>query len=199
DEHGRVKVQFPWDLLGEHNEHSSCWIRVSQGWAGTAWGSMSIPRVDQEVIVDFLEGDPDQPVITGRTYHNLNVPPYELPANKTRMTIRSKTHKGDGFNELRFEDEKGQEEIFVQAEKDYKRFIKNNEESEIQADLKVNVAKSSQKNAKSVLIETADFIEFKVGGSSIKITPNGIEVSATKVDVKGSAIVDIQGGLTKIN
>ncbi|VAW45244.1 hypothetical protein MNBD_GAMMA03-1602 [hydrothermal vent metagenome] len=81
----------------------------------------------------------------------------------------------------------------------YKRFIKNNEESEIQADLKVSVAKSSQKNAKSVLIETADFIEFTVGSSTLKITPNGIEVSAIKVDVKGSAIVDIQGGLTKIN
>jgi type VI secretion system secreted protein VgrG len=199
DEYGRVKVQFPWDLQGEHNEHSSCWIRVSQGWAGTAWGSMSIPRVGQEVIVDFLEGDPDQPVITGRTYHSVNVPPYELPANKTRMTIRSKTHKGDGFNELRFEDEKGQEEIFIQAEKDYKRFIKNNEESEVQANLKVKVAQSSQKSAKSALIEAADFIEFKVGGSSIKITPNGIEMSATKVDVKGSAIVDIKGGLTKIN
>ncbi|MCF6345431.1 MAG: type VI secretion system tip protein VgrG [Thiomicrorhabdus sp.] len=199
DEHGRVKVQFPWDLQGENNEHSSCWIRVSQGWAGTAWGSMSIPRVGQEVIVDFLEGDPDQPVITGRTYHSVNVPPYELPAHKTRMTIRSKTHKGDGFNELRFEDEKGKEEVFIQAEKDYKRLIKNNEESEVQADLKVVVAKSSQKSAKSALMEAADFIEFKVGNSSIKITPNGIEMSATKVDVKGSAIVDIKGGLTKIN
>ncbi|WP_205190374.1 type VI secretion system tip protein TssI/VgrG, partial [Burkholderia sp. LMG 13014] len=89
DEYGRVKVQFPWDRQGQHNEHSSCWIRVAQNWAGALWGHMAIPRIGQEVIVDFFDGDPDQPVITGRTYNCLQLPPYELPRHKTRMTIKS--------------------------------------------------------------------------------------------------------------
>ncbi|MFW5444270.1 MAG: type VI secretion system Vgr family protein, partial [Methylococcaceae bacterium] len=118
DEHGRVKIQFPWDLEGQYDDHSSCWVRVSQGWAGVSWGNIAIPRIGQEVIVSFLEGDPDQPIITGRTYHDYNKPPYTLPANKTRMTIKSKTHKGEGFNELRFEDEAGKEQVFIHAQKD---------------------------------------------------------------------------------
>ncbi|WP_162541435.1 type VI secretion system Vgr family protein, partial [Aggregatibacter aphrophilus] len=118
DEWGRVKIQFPWDRLGNNDEHSSCWVRVSQGWAGAQFGAMMIPRIGHEVIVDFLEGDPDQPIITGRTYHSTTEPPYNLPEHKTRMTIKSKTHKGNGFNELRFEDEKDREEIFIHAEKD---------------------------------------------------------------------------------
>ena len=131
DEHGRVKVQFTWDLKGENNEHSSCWIRVAQGWAGAGWGAMAIPRIGQEVIVDFLEGDPDQPIITGRTYHAVNTPPYGLPANKTRMSIKSQTHKGEGFNELRFEDENGKEEVFIHAQKDQNNVVLNDETTEV--------------------------------------------------------------------
>ncbi|VAW92917.1 VgrG protein, partial [hydrothermal vent metagenome] len=131
DEHGRVKVQFPWDREGQRNEHASCWIRVSQGWAGAGWGAVAIPRIGQEVIVDFLEGDPDQPIITGRTYHAANVPPYPLPANKTRMSIKSKTHKGAGFNELRFDDEKDKEEVFIHAQKDQNNVVLNDETTEI--------------------------------------------------------------------
>ncbi|PXX11708.1 type VI secretion system secreted protein VgrG [Paraburkholderia tropica] len=118
DEWGRVKVQFPWDRLGNNDEYSSCWIRVAQNWAGTAWGHMAIPRIGQEVIVTYVDGDCDQPLIIGRTYRATNLPPYELPRHKTRMTIKSQTHKGDGYNELRFEDEKNQEEIYVHAQKD---------------------------------------------------------------------------------
>ncbi len=126
DEFGRVKVQFPWDRYGQSNEHSSCWIRVSQNWAGGSWGHMAIPRIGHEVIVEFLEGDPDQPIITGRTYHSSNRVPYRLPENKTRMTIKSQTHKGDGFNELRFEDEKDVEEIFIHGQKDKNIKVLNN-------------------------------------------------------------------------
>ncbi|MCU1743164.1 type VI secretion system tip protein TssI/VgrG, partial [Pseudomonas sp. 20P_3.2_Bac5] len=115
DEFGRVKVQFPWDREGNEDEHSSCWIRVSQNIAGALWGHMAIPRIGQEVIVSNFDGDPDQPVITGRGFNALQRPPYELPAHKTRMTLKSQTHKGDGFNELRFEDEAGQEEVFIHA------------------------------------------------------------------------------------
>ncbi|NNB83937.1 type VI secretion system tip protein TssI/VgrG, partial [Pseudomonas aeruginosa] len=108
DEFGRVKVQFPWDREGRNDEHSSCWIRVSQNIAGALWGHMAIPRIGQEVIISNFDGDPDQPIITGRNFNANQRPPYELPAHKTRMTLKSQTHKGEGFNEVRFEDEAGQ-------------------------------------------------------------------------------------------
>ncbi|HBN8564163.1 type VI secretion system Vgr family protein [Pseudomonas aeruginosa] len=127
DEFGRVKVQFPWDREGKNDEHSSCWIRVSQNISGALWGHMAIPRIGQEVIVCNFDGDPDQPVITGRSYNANQRPPYELPANKTRMTIKSQTHKGDGFNEIRFEDEADQEEVFIHAQKDQNNIVNNDE------------------------------------------------------------------------
>ncbi|MDH0090943.1 type VI secretion system tip protein VgrG [Achromobacter mucicolens] len=127
DEFGRVKVQFPWDREGNNDEHSSCWIRVSQNISGALWGHMAIPRIGQEVIVSNFDGDPDQPVITGRSYNANQRPPYELPAHKTRMTLKSQTHKGEGFNEIRFEDEAGQEEVFIHAQKDQNNIVNNDE------------------------------------------------------------------------
>ena len=118
DEHGRVKVRFPWDRYSQNDEHSSAWLRVSQGWAGGQYGFMALPRIGHEVIVSFLDGDPDQPIITGRTYHATNTPPYALPEHKTRTVLKTQTHKGEGSNELRFEDEAGQEQIYVHAQKD---------------------------------------------------------------------------------
>jgi len=104
DEFGRVKVQFPWDRYGQPNEHSSCWIRVAQNWAGAGWGHMAIPRIGQEVIVEFLNGDQDQPIITGRTYDRNHPTPYKLPALKTQQTTKSKEHKGSGYSELLIDD-----------------------------------------------------------------------------------------------
>ncbi|MHA6198511.1 type VI secretion system Vgr family protein [Pseudomonas wadenswilerensis] len=127
DEYGRVKVQFPWDREGKNDEHSSCWIRVSQNIAGALWGHMAIPRIGQEVIVSYVDGDPDQPIITGRSYNALQRPPYDLPKHKTRMTIKSETHKGKGFNELRFEDEAEQEEVFIHAQRDQNNVVNNDE------------------------------------------------------------------------
>jgi len=121
DKYGRVKVQFHWDREGKRNENSSCWIRVSHPWAGKGWGAISIPRIGQEVIVDFLEGDPDQPIITGRVYNAEQMPPYELPADQTQSGVKSRSSKGggaDNFNEIRFEDKKGSEEVYIHAEKD---------------------------------------------------------------------------------
>ena len=118
DKHGRVRIRFHWDRYCPGNEDSSCWVRVSQAWAGTGFGNLAIPRVGQEVIVDFLNGDPDQPIIMGRTYHQDNRSPGSLPGTKTQMTIRSKTYKGDGFNELRFEAATGKEELYMHAQKD---------------------------------------------------------------------------------
>ncbi len=134
-----MKVQFPWDRLGNNDEHSSCWIRVAQNWAGTAWGHMAIPRIGQEVIVTHVDGDCDQPVIIGRTYRATNPPPYELPRHKTRMTIKSQTHKGEGYNELRFEDEKDQEEIYVHAQKDRNIHVNHDESTFVGNDRRENV------------------------------------------------------------
>ncbi len=119
DKFGRVKVQFPWDREGQKNEKTSCWIRVSQLWAGESWGAMFIPRIGHEVIVDFIEGDPDRPIITGRVYNAANMPPYGLDGEKTKSTIKSNSSKGGGgFNEYRFEDKKGSEEIYQHGQKD---------------------------------------------------------------------------------
>ncbi len=118
DKYGRVKVQFHWDREGKNDSNSSCWLRVAQSWAGNKWGTMFIPRIGMECIVDFLEGDPDQPIITGCVYNPGAMPPYTLPDEKTKMTIKSNSSKGGGgFNEFRFEDKKGEEQIFIHAER----------------------------------------------------------------------------------
>ncbi len=132
DEHGRVKVHFHWDRLGKKDDKDSCWIRVSQVWAGEAWGAMHIPRIGHEVLVDFMDGDPDRPIIVGRVYHGTNVPPYALPANKTRSTIKSNsTPGGGGSNELRFEDKAGSEEIYLHGQKDWTILIENDKNQTI--------------------------------------------------------------------
>ena len=125
DEHGRVKVHFPWDRESQQDEHSSCWVRVSQGWAGAQYGFVAIPRIGHEVIVSFLHGDPDQPIITGRTYHATNVAPYLLPNHKTRTVLKTQTHQGEGSNEIRFEDQASIEQIYVHAQKDQDVVINN--------------------------------------------------------------------------
>ncbi|OLQ90136.1 type IV secretion protein Rhs [Vibrio panuliri] len=134
DEHGRVKVHFPWDRYSSGNEHSSCWVRVSQGWAGSQYGFMAIPRIGHEVIVSFLHGDPDQPIITGRTYHATNTPPYSLPVHKTKTVFRSETHQGEGFNELSFEDQVNNEQVYMHAQKDFAADILNDQTTHIKHD-----------------------------------------------------------------
>jgi type VI secretion system secreted protein VgrG len=130
DKYGRVKVQFHWDREGKNDSNSSCWIRVATMWAGRQWGAVHIPRIGQEVVVDFLEGDPDRPLIVGSVYNADNMPPYTLPANKTQSGIKSRSTLQGGaenFNELRFEDKKGSEQIFLHAEKDHVREVENDE------------------------------------------------------------------------
>ncbi|MGD9169063.1 MAG: type VI secretion system tip protein TssI/VgrG [Candidatus Thiodiazotropha sp.] len=134
DEYGRVKVQFHWDRYGQKDENSSCWVRVAQVWAGKNWGAIHIPRIGQEVIVDFLEGDPDRPIITGRVYNADQMPPYGLPANMTQSGIKSRSTKGgsgDNFNEIRFEDKKGTEQLYVHAEKNQDNIVENNETTSV--------------------------------------------------------------------
>jgi type VI secretion system secreted protein VgrG len=126
DKYGRVKVQFHWDREGQYNEKSSCWIRVAHSWAGKRWGTIFTPRLGQEVIVEFLEGDPDQPIITGRVYNAAQMPPYTLPDEKTKSTMKSYSSKGgSGFNEIRFEDKKDSEQVFIYAQKNQDNRVKN--------------------------------------------------------------------------
>ncbi len=130
DKYGRVKVQFHWDREGQSNENSSCWVRVSQPMAGKNWGWISLPRIGQEVVVSFLEGDPDRPLITGRVYNAEQMPPYELPANQTQSGIKTRSSKqgtAENFNEIRFEDKKDEEELYIHAEKDCNRVVENND------------------------------------------------------------------------
>ncbi|MEL6311044.1 MAG: type VI secretion system tip protein TssI/VgrG, partial [Pseudomonadota bacterium] len=132
DEHGRVKVQFHWDRIGEMNENSSCWIRVATPWTGKRWGWVAIPRIGQEVVVQFEEGNPDRPIVTGMLYHAENMPPYELSANQTQLGLKTNSSKGgDGAHELMFEDKKDQELIRFVSERDYEQLVKNNATIEI--------------------------------------------------------------------
>lgn len=142
DKYGRVKVQFYWDRVGQKNETSSCWVRVAQIWAGKNWGWITIPRIGQEVIVDFLEGDPDKPIITGRVYNADQMPPYTLPDNQTQSGIKSRSSKSgttDNFNEIRFEDKKGSEEIYVNAEKDMTTMVEHDDTQTVQNNRTITV------------------------------------------------------------
>jgi len=119
DKYGRVKVQFHWDRDGQNNESSSCWVRCAQAWASKNWGGQFVPRIGQEVVVHFLEGDPDQPIITGAVYNASSMPPYDLPANATQSGVKTNSSKGGGgSNEIRFEDKKGSEDFYMHAQKD---------------------------------------------------------------------------------
>ncbi len=135
DEYGRVKVQFHWDRLGGYDEQSSCWVRVSQSSAGSGWGALWLPRVGHEVIVAFLDGDPDRPLITGSLYHEIHRPPYPLPAEKTKSTIKSDSSPGGGgSNELRFEDRKGAEEVYLHAQRDLAVAVEHDKSQKIGRD-----------------------------------------------------------------
>ena len=173
DEHGRVKVRFPWDRYSKNNEHSSAWLRVSQGWAGGQYGFMALPRIGHEVIVSFLDGDPDQPIITGRTHHVTNTPPYGLPEHKTRTTLKTKTHKGEGSNELRFEDEADQEQIYVHAQKDLDLLTENNRTEVIRNDSHRTVENNEFSHVKGNEHRTVDGEQRESVGSDYSLSIGG--------------------------
>jgi type VI secretion system secreted protein VgrG len=142
DKLGRIRVQFDWDREGGHNEKSTCWARVAQAWSGSNWGAIYIPRIGQEVVVRFLDGDPDRPVVTGALYNKDNKPPYDLPVNRTQSGIKSRSSKGgtaNNFNELRFEDKKGSEELHLQAEKDMSTLVKHDQSLHVGVNRKIEV------------------------------------------------------------
>ena len=154
DQYGRVKVLFYWarpttpstqTATQQNAQKASCWIRVAQIWAGAGWGGIFIPRINQEVVVEFLEGNPDRPIITGCVYNAMQTVPYPLDANKTRSTIKTNSSTGgNGFNELRFEDKAGSEEVFFQAQKDYNKVVLNNETVNITQDTTTTVKQGNR-------------------------------------------------------
>jgi len=137
DKYARIKVQFHWDRVGKNNESSSCWVRLAQTAASNAWGTQFIPRIGNEVLVEFIDGDPDQPIVTGMLYNAQKMPPYALPGNMTQSGIKTHSTKSGGaedFNELRFEDKKGGEDVYFHAQKDFHRVVENNDDLKIGSD-----------------------------------------------------------------
>jgi type VI secretion system secreted protein VgrG len=151
DKYGRVKVQFTWDRDGKKDADSSCWLRVAQMWAGKQWGTIFIPRIGMEVIVDFLEGDPDRPIITGCVYNADFMPPYALPDNKTQSGIKTRSSMQGAaadFNELRFEDKKGSEDVYFHAQKDFHRFVENDDDLKVEHDQTIEVKNNRTETVK---------------------------------------------------
>jgi type VI secretion system secreted protein VgrG len=195
DQYGRVKVKFHWDQSAAKDETSSCWIRVAQGWAGKQWGSLFIPRIGQEVIVQFLNGDPDRPVITGCVYNGEQTVPYTLPDEQTKSTFKSSTSKGgSGNNELRFEDKAGSEEIFLQAQKDLNVTVLNNHAATITKDSSVTVSEGNRTVAVTKGNET-----HTVGGKrDITVTGDESHTNSAKFtqSVSGDYSLSITGNLS---
>lgn len=144
NEDGAVKVAFHWNRYDQLNENASCWVRVAQNWNGDGYGFLATPRIGQEVIISYLNGDIDRPIITGTTYNGKNRPPIDLPRHKTQMTIKSKTHKGEGFNEMRFEDEKGLEEIYFHAQRNHRTNVLNDQFIDIDHNRTKNIGLDQQ-------------------------------------------------------
>ncbi|MEP0842703.1 MAG: type VI secretion system tip protein VgrG, partial [Phycisphaerae bacterium] len=196
DQYGRVKVQFHWDREGKFDDSSSCWIRVSQGMAGGQYGMMFLPRIGQEVIVDFLEGDPDKPIITGRVYNADHMPPYPLPDEKTKSVIETRTSPGgEGFNELRFEDLKDKEQIFLHAQKDLDIRVLNDEKDWVGRD-KHEIIKGHQKKsiAKSEGRIVGGDQSVKVGGNhTLQVKGDSAYVAEGKLAVSADGDLYLVG------
>ncbi|VWC49499.1 Rhs element Vgr protein [Burkholderia lata] len=179
DKYGRVKVQFHWDRDGQFDENSSCWIRVAQSWAGKSFGAQFMPRVGDEVVVTFINGDPDRPLITGSVYNGVNLPPYALPDNQTQSGIKTRTSEGGaGFNELRFEDRKDNEEVFLQAQKDLKVNVLNDAAWTIDHDETSTIG-----NARTHTVKQGDdmlFVEQGNRSSTVKTGNETVEIAGTR-------------------
>lgn len=188
DKYGRVKVQFHWDRYGKKNENSSCWVRVSQMWAGKNWGAIHIPRIGQEVIVEFLEGDPDRPLITGRVYNADQMPPYDLPANKTQSGIKSRSSKGGSpanFNEIRMEDKKGQEELYIHAEKNHTNITENDRSEDVGHDRSLHVGhnKSEKIDNNKTIVVAVDHAETIGNNKTLAVGVNHTETIGSNMTI----------------
>lgn len=196
DKYGRIKVQFHWDQLGKGDENSSCWIRVNQGWAGKQWGSIFLPRLGQEVIVSFLEGDPARPVVTGALYNAEQIVPYTLPDDQTKSTIKSNTSKGGaGYNELRFEDKKDSEEIFCHAQKDLTIKVEHDRTATVQEG---NETLTVEKGNRTILVNTGNETHEVKGTRALTVTGNETHTNKANFeqDVTGNVTWKVTGNLT---
>ncbi len=183
DEHGRIKVQFHWDRAGNRDENSSLWIRVAQAWAGSGWGFMFVPRIGMEVVVTFLEGNPDRPLVTGCVYNGENTPSYTLPDDKTKSWIRTNSsHTTGGYNELRFEDLAGSEEVYLRAEKDFNELVKHDHTTTVDHD-QTNTVHGQQ-------TETVDGNQTLTVHTNRTKTVDGNE----SIHIKGQQNITIDGG-----
>jgi type VI secretion system secreted protein VgrG len=202
DEHGRVKLQFHWDRAQPFDDTSSCWVRVSQLWAGNGWGAMFLPRIGHEVLVDFIEGDPDRPVVVGRVYTGDNATPYPLPDDKTRSTVKSESSiGGGGFNELRYEDAKGSEQIFLHAQKDHDEKVLNNHTEDVGVDETITIAVNQDSTVggdRSMHVK-GDFDE-KVDGTETRTVTGAVDetFSASETrDISADQSETIGGSVTR--
>lgn len=189
DEHGRVKVQFHWDREGRRDDRASCWIRVAQSWAGPGWGALYLPRIGQEVVVEFLEGDPDQPLVTGSVYNGANPPPVSLPGDKTRSTLRTESSPGGGgFNELRYEDASGSEEIYLHAQKDLNVVVENDQTARVGRDQTLQVqGNRSRSVGGSQTLQVTKNDTSSIGGNQL------LSVGANRSTTVGGAHVETVG------
>lgn len=200
NEQGAVTVYFHWDRRGKPDHSASCWVRVAQGWNGDGFGFMAIPRVGQEVIISYLNNDIDKPIITGCTYNGRNRSPIDLPKHKTRTTFRTKTHKGDGFNELRFEDKNGDEEIYLHAQKNLAINVLNSRGERINYDRTTSIGHDDElvvANNRTVTVEgnqahktTGNFQNKIEGDQHISISGDLVEA------IQGVVSTDAQGDIT---
>jgi type VI secretion system secreted protein VgrG len=219
DQHGRVKLKFPWDRRAAGDGSDTCWVRVAQSWAGASWGTQLIPRVGMEVVVAFLEGDPDRPVIVGAVPNSVNRTPYRLPDNKTRMTIKSKTYKGAGFNELSFEDASGREEVYLHAQRDLTTNVLNDDAQDVRHDRKVEIGNNHSLNVKQdrqiqignnntvkigqsrsetvgreMLLNVGERLVITVGQSRLEMTSDGkVTLTGSEFDFSTSGHLGIHG------
>jgi type VI secretion system secreted protein VgrG len=167
DKYGRVKVQFHWDQLGTNDENSSCWIRVAHGWAGKSWGQIFLPRIGQEVVVSFLEGDPDRPLVTGSVYNAEQTVPYALPAEQTKSTLKSNSSKGGGgSNEIRIEDKKDSEEIYVHGQKDVNIVIEHDRTKNVLNDETITI----KNNRTATIQEKDESLTVAKGNRTVKVS-----------------------------
>jgi len=204
DKHGRIKVQFPWDRVGQKNENSSCWVRVSQTWAGQGWGALFIPRIGQEVVISYVDGDPDRPLVTGSVYNAEKTTPITLPANQTQSTIRSRSSKqGTAGNEIRFEDKKDSEEFYFHAQKDMKVEIENSLTTTVKESHETHTL---EKGDRTVEVKTGKEVHKVKGTRELEVTGN--ETHTNKADftqkvtgnyelkVTGNLVIDVTGSIT---
>jgi type VI secretion system secreted protein VgrG len=201
DEHGRIKVRFHWDLDGTPDERASCWIRVAQTWAGTGWGAQMIPRVGMEVLVAFLGGDPDRPVVTGCLYNATHPPPFRLPESKTQSGIRTQSSPGgEGFNEILFDDKKGGELLALRAQRDLVTTVLNDRRTEVSGKQTASIARDREATVRGDdrLDVTGSLTTLVRGGASLSVGGSGSSVYAGSrgTAVAGDDVTRIEGGQT---